>query len=634
MGERLVLKEHQFLKWKPKYLRYNCWDISGESAPRVVDWSFNFSLAKPISKAPYLPPDHPVRKTVREHPELFQIVTPINIDAFRDYVYIHENYQFVDSVLDGLRFGFWPWAEIDKPGYPVTNDESRPSPKDPEKAKFLRDQRDIEIQKGRFSRAFGRELFPGMYAMPSFAVPKPNTKKFRLVTDQSAGDFSVNSLTHPHERSFPLDNMVHLGEILLRAHKKLPPGKHLILFKSDVSEAYRLLPMHPYWQIKQVNTIDGERYVDRNNAFGGKRSGDLFIAFMSLVLWIASHFHEIEDLCSYIDDVFSAMVSDEMELYEPYELLMPSRQTRLLKLWDELGIPHSKEKQFWGTCLTIIGFQVDAISLTITLPAQKKAELLEELDRFIIRQKSKARKKFYLGEFQRMGGWMNWAFNVFPLLRPSLNTLYAKTANLDPAKKFISLHMNRLISKDLEWGENHIKNLPGVLMLKELDWVIGDADLTVFCDASLVGLAFWIEKSNEGFHAQVPKNIPKEKNFFREALAVVSAIQHVAPRLSNQKLVIYSDNENTVNIFSSLGCRPEYNELLKFSIDLFIEHNIQFKVIHIPGELNQVADALSRNQFHVAKSLSNGIILSSFSPPPLPFKVYSPPQDSLGDSPC
>lgn len=428
----------------------------------------------------------------------------------------------------------------------------------------------------------------------------------------------------------PLDNMVQLGEILLRAHKKLPPGEHLVLFKSDVSEAYRLLPMHPYWQVKQINTIDGERYVDRNNAFGGKRSGDLFIAFMSLVLWVASYFHKIEDLCSYIDDVFSAMVSGDMDLYEPYGMMMPSRQVKLLRLWDELGIPHKREKQIWGTELTIIGFRVDAIALTVTLPEEKKQELLAELDRFIIRAGSKARKKFYLGDFQRMGGWMNWAFNVFPLLRPSLNSLYAKTAGIDPAKKYTLLHMNRLISKDLEWGEKHIKNSSGVLLLRELDWALGDADFTVFCDASIVGLAFWIENSNEGFFSPVPKDIPKEKNFFREALAVVSAITELVPKLSGQRIVIYSDNENTVAIFSSLGCLPEYNNLLKHSVDLFLESNVQFKVIHIPGELNQIADAISRNQFPIAESLSPGLSISFFAPPPLPFKPYSPPQDEMG----
>jgi hypothetical protein len=55
-----------------------------------------------------------------------------------------------------------------------------------------------EVEKGWFLQAFGHDLLPGMYVMPSFAVPKPNSTKMQLVTDQSAGPFSVNSLTNHH----------------------------------------------------------------------------------------------------------------------------------------------------------------------------------------------------------------------------------------------------------------------------------------------------------------------------------------------------------------------------------------------------------------------------------------------------
>jgi hypothetical protein len=105
--------------------------------------------------------------------------------------------------------------------------------------------------------------------MPIFAVPKVEPGDFWLVTHQSFGKYSLNSLTPPHERSFPLDNLVWLGDQLLRAHHAKDPNDHLVLWKSDVAEAYHLLPMHPYWQIKQVNTINGVRYIDQNCAFSG-----------------------------------------------------------------------------------------------------------------------------------------------------------------------------------------------------------------------------------------------------------------------------------------------------------------------------------------------------------------------------
>jgi len=108
-----------------------------------------------------------------------------------------------------------------------------------------------------------------------------------MVTDQSAEKYSLNSMI-PREdiMGYLLDNLQHLGKFLLSMHHQAPDSPH-ILYKSDIAEAYRLLPVHLYWQIKQVNQIAGSLHVNRNNAFGGWASGCNWIAFMSLVSWIA-----------------------------------------------------------------------------------------------------------------------------------------------------------------------------------------------------------------------------------------------------------------------------------------------------------------------------------------------------------
>ncbi|EKM60531.1 uncharacterized protein PHACADRAFT_189656 [Phanerochaete carnosa HHB-10118-sp] len=54
--------------------------------------------------------------------------------------------------------------------------------------------------------------------------------------------------------------------------------------------------------------------------------------------------------------------------YNPYHAFFPSKQVKLLLLWDELGIPHKQLKQIFVHSLTIIGFQVDSAAMTITLP--------------------------------------------------------------------------------------------------------------------------------------------------------------------------------------------------------------------------------------------------------------------------
>ena len=71
----------------------------------------------------------------------------------------------------------------------------------------------------------------------------------------------MNSMIkHEDITGYPLDNMMHLGEMLIQKKKKFPNEK-LVLFKSDIAEAYRLIPVHPLWQIKQINTIEGLRHV-------------------------------------------------------------------------------------------------------------------------------------------------------------------------------------------------------------------------------------------------------------------------------------------------------------------------------------------------------------------------------------
>ena len=128
---------------------------------------------------------------------------------------------------------------------------------------FICEQRDRKIEMGCFSESFRSKLLPGMYSMPIHAVPKPNSNNFHLVTNQSTGLFLLNSMIEREDiTGHPLDNVMHLGEMLIQKKKKFP-NKKLVLFKSDIAEAYCLIPVHPLWQIKQINTIEGLRHVDR-----------------------------------------------------------------------------------------------------------------------------------------------------------------------------------------------------------------------------------------------------------------------------------------------------------------------------------------------------------------------------------
>ena len=599
---------------QPKYLRHNLWEEGSALSPTTAEWS---ETARPLPRPPAEEVLNPVAfKTITDNADLFQVHTPIKVDIFEALLKNHPNQPFVKSVCAGLRDGFWPWADTLRGDLPITHDESRPTPSDARQADFIRDQCLKEQHKGYFSRSFGTDLLPGMYSMPIHAVPKPNSEDLRLVTDHSAGPFSLNGMIdHSQVTGFPLDNMRHLGEMLLDVRKTVG-NVPITLWKSDIADAYRLLPMSPFWQIKQINTVDGQRYVDRHMAFGSSASAGIFISFNSLVTWIAKNEIGVPYLAGYMDDSSGCNLLGDTCFYEPYGIDMPRDQFRLLTLWDSIGIPHKPHKQVSGSPLTIIGISADPNLMTLTLPDDAKRRLVSELQFWTSKPPKTSSGSLKLKHWEQLAGWFNWALNVFPLLRPALNNLYSKMSG--KGNRDQRVYINNAIRDDLKWALTHIENSDGVHLWKSLSWDPSTADYVIYCDACPEGMGFWYPVSKDGYYAPTPVNVPSDVIFYFEALCVLSALSNVQSKARHgAKILIYTDNMNTVDIFRSLRCLPQYNHLLKHAVDILIRHDYSLRVLHVTGDRNAVADALSRVQFSVALGFEPELRLYSFLPPGL-----------------
>lgn len=433
------------------------------------------------------------------------------------------------SVCEGLCHGFFPWATTTKEGYLSIKDESKVNLGDNEKIELLKGQHDLEVAKGRFSAPFGRSLLPGMYSMPIYAVPKPNSTDFCLVTDQSRGKHSLNSMIeHSKVTGYPLDNMVHFGEMLMNLENK-QPGKIRVAWKSDVAEAYRIIPMHPRWQIKQVNVVDGELHIDCCNAFGGCASGALFIAFNSLVTWTAKKKKGVRYLGTYVDDSSGCGLEDDFLFYEPYQKAYPRDQTILMMLWDELGVPHKKHKQVFGRTLLVIEINVDANALTFTLTQEAKEKLIKELLWWCKPGRKEKLKRWY-----QMGGWFNWALNVYPHLRPALNHFYPKIKGRCDSTSLIWVNNN--IRTDFLWAIKILSNSVEVRLLKSIYWEVENSTLEVYCDACPEGMGFWYPALNIGYYSPTPTYENPDLIFYFEALCVLSALHdahHHTPSKGN-----------------------------------------------------------------------------------------------------
>ena len=315
--------------------------------------------------------------------------------------------------------------------------------------------------------------------------------------------------------------------------------------------------------------------MDRCNNFGGRGSPLVWVSFMSLVAWIALYLYLVDDLKTYMDDSFSFEVEGNLLLYEPYGMLFPAKQTRLLQLWDEIGVPHEREKQVFGSPLTVIGFDVDPNAMQVSLPPAKKDALVAELRRFGV-----SHRRWSLREFRRLAGWCEWSFNVFPLLKPGLSALYAKLAGKERMEALI--YVNLAIEGELHWMADWMERADGLLLYRSLDFH-PDADGVVvgYTDASSSGMGIWFPEDSFACRSALPLAAPAATIFYFEALAVCSAIHTVADMDPvPSRLLIYTDNTNTVAMFNTLHAQPAYNCILRSAVDVLLQYSVDLRVEH------------------------------------------------------
>ncbi|KAJ3751024.1 hypothetical protein DFH05DRAFT_151983 [Lentinula detonsa] len=313
--------------WLPRYLRG--WGFRAGETPEYSRTAWFTEIDSPLPRPPLREFEGIEWKTISKNPHLFRVGTPVDAEKLSSLLVNHPNQAFVQSVVTVLKEGLWPWANS-KPDetYPETWDNAwAPLPSEKER-NFINSQCELEVEAERHSPSFGPDLLPGMYSTPVIAVPKPRSEDLRLVANQSAGRYCQNSMVNRTQtRGARLDNLLVFIPQLL-AFKKKNPNKKLVLWKSDVSSAFRLVPVHPLWQIKQVVTAgmptkeeekkggwspkNLRRYVDWRACFGNSGSVRVWASVIGLVVWFAIFELHVETLCCYVDDCYG--VGDEEKL--------------------------------------------------------------------------------------------------------------------------------------------------------------------------------------------------------------------------------------------------------------------------------------------------------------------------------
>lgn len=343
--EPLNASSHDPTRSLPSYRRGLGW--------RDSDGQYILPAALSTLHAPPLP-SPPVHLTTNEsvvialqqyHAEI-KVETPFDVACLERFLGGHPNRAFVDSVLHGLREGFWPLSETewkDELQCPEGN-----YPMEESDLEALRAFRDKEIAAGQWSDGF-QSLLPGMHLSPIFVVWQKN--KPRIVTDYSASH--LNNDIPQEQARFRYDNMGDFGQAL-HNRRQSDPAATLTLYKSDIASTFLNLPAHPIWQLHQVVTVDGQFHIVCRLVFGNRASPYIWCAVSALICWIAIFVLHIPDIFVYIDDFFS--IGELNDLVHFHGKLCPHPEVLLLLFWERIRCPFDDPKQLDGPELKVIGF--------------------------------------------------------------------------------------------------------------------------------------------------------------------------------------------------------------------------------------------------------------------------------------
>ena len=258
----------------------------------------------------------------------------------------------------------------------------------------------------------------------------------------------------------------------------------------------------------------------------------------------------------------------------------------LLATFEKLKVPIEQSKLEGSlTCMCYLGIEVDTISLQLRLPSSKLASLKETLAACICLKTMTKR------DLQRLTGLLQFATKVVRPGRLFLRRLYALQDIGNHPNHFVCL--NQAARADIMWWYIFVERWNGISLLWDLGMV--DAHEQVYSDASgswgcgTYQDPYWFQLEWSPRLLQLPIAV-------KELIPVVLAAATFGHRWSGKVVKFVMDNAAVVEVIKATYSKELHMmHLIRLLVFYATKFDFWFTATHIPGKLNTLADALSRN---------------------------------------
>jgi len=396
-------------------------------------------------------------------------------------------------------------------------------------------------------------------------IPKKNGK-LRLIHDLSSpANSSVNDGIDRADFTFQYTTI----DAAVSSIMRLGPGAYLT--KIDIRNAFRLCPVHPSdWYLLGIKWQD-KYYHDKVLPFGLRSAPYIFNCLAESIEWIIRDVGHLADIMHYLDDYLNVSA--------PSLPLANQHRSIILDIMQYLNVPIAPEKvEGPSTCLVFLGIELDTVLLEMRLPQDKLQDILSAV-RAILERGTVPKR-----ELVSVLGKLSFAARAIPSGRTFLRRLFDLTKAVSSMPRHRVLTIPAAAREDLTWWVEALSTWNGKSFFLMESWTPApnlqlqtDASGTIGYGAYYNGR--WLHGTWSEAHA--PLSIE-----FKELYAIVVACNTWASNWSRLRIQFHCDN-------SAVVVRALYH--------ICVQNNFILSAVHIPGTLNNIADALSRGllqRFH------------------------------------
>jgi len=436
-----------------------------------------------------------------------------------------------------------------------------------------------ELDLGRMKGPFDEPPFEHFHISPLKLREKGVTGKYRLLHNLSwpyDGISSVNTGIDQDSKSVKYSSVT-IAIALIMAY---PRGS--LTSKSDLQDAFKIVPIHPDDHHKLGIKYNGKYYYDITLPMGCASACQIFEA-ISTALHAIHVFDTEQGTLHYLDDFF--FIDTDLLKAQDNKMAFDT-------LCNDVGIPQAPHKITQPAFVTeFLGIELDSENWVARLPLAKVIAYLAHIKDLLLKNRVTQR------ELQSIIGKLSFCTLVVPA-RPFLRRLISRIHTVK--KQHHHIAVTAQMKQDLRIWIHFLNHYNGITYFRAFNIVTGQ-HFNMGADAAKTGYGatfgtHWVQER----FPQTWLHLFDDKLLgisFLEFFPIYVLISLYGHQVQDSTVTFHSDNQGVVDIINSQTSSS--NNIMLFLrplVLLLMQYNISLRSKHIPGYKNVLCDKISRYQ--------------------------------------